>query len=64
MIHIFFLIKQIEAVDMDKGPGGRVRYKLAKPEKLFNINPYTGDLIVKMDLKEFGNNECFNTSLN
>ncbi|XP_071125252.1 protocadherin Fat 1-like isoform X4 [Mytilus edulis] len=46
---------KIEAVDMDKGPGGRVRYELAKPEKLFNINPYTGDLIVKMDLKEFAN---------
>lgn len=54
----------MEAVDMDKGPGGRVRYELAKPEKLFNINPYTGDLIVKMDLKEFGNYECFNTSFN
>lgn len=62
---MFSLIIQIEAVDMDKGTGGRVRYELAKLEKLFDINPYTGDLIVKMDLKDFGMNyKYFNTTFN
>lgn len=50
---------------MDKGTGGRVRYELAKLEKLFDINRYTGDLIVKMDLKDFGMNyKYFNTTFN
>ena len=53
-INRIFVFFQIEALDADKGSGGIVRYELAKAEKLFNINPFTGELRVGMDLSRFG----------